>query len=92
MWLTGILNKTDLSTILQEPEAVLSAARKKLNEINHSDTNLSASILQLNKSLDEAITNLNEQKIFLNKYFSTSKVLRKSLFYKYTWMGIPVGR
>ncbi len=83
---------SEIRQMLQEPESVLSAARKKLNEINHSDTNLSASIIQLNKSLDEAITNLNEQKIFLNKYFSTSKVLRKSLFYKYTWMGIPVGR
>jgi hypothetical protein len=49
-------------------------------------------MMQLNKSLDEATFNLNEQKVFLDKYFSTGKLFRKSLFYKYTWMGIPTGK
>ena len=82
----------EILQMLQEPENALNDARKKLNEIKYTDTNVATSILQLNKSIDEAMINLNEQKIFLNKYFNTSKVLRKSLFYKYTWMGIPVGR
>lgn len=82
----------EIRQMLQEPENALNGARKKLNEIKYTDSNVATSVLQLNKSLDEAVTNLNEQKVFLNKYFNTSKVLRKSLFYKYTWMGIPVGR
>lgn len=80
----------EIQQMLLEPESLLNAARKKLNDIKYSDPNVAASILQLNKSLDEAAINLNEQKVFLNKYFNTSKVLRKSLFYKYTWMGFPL--
>jgi hypothetical protein len=79
----------EIRQMLQEPESVLNEARKKLNEIKYTDSNVATSILQLNKSMDEAVINLNEQKVFLNKYFNTSKVLRKSLFYKYTWMGNP---
>lgn len=83
---------SEIRQMLQEPESLLNAARKKLNDIKYSDPNVATSILQLNKSIDEAMINLNEQKVFLNKYFNTSKVLRKSLFYKYTWIGISVGR
>jgi hypothetical protein len=40
----------------------------------------------------KSATNLNEQKVFLDKYFSSGKLFRKSPFYKYTWMGIPIGK
>ena len=80
---------SEIRQMLQEPETILNTVRKELNQIKYTDSNVATSILQLNKSIDEAEINLNEQKVFLNKYFNTSKVLRKSLFYKYTWMGNP---
>jgi hypothetical protein len=65
-------------------------ARLKLQEIQDPDSNTAAAILQLSRSIDEAMLNLNEQRLFVDKYFRTGKMLRKSLFYKYTWMGIPL--
>lgn len=73
-------------------EISLKNSREKLYEIKSTDPNLSVSMMQLNKSIDEANLNLNEQKAFLDKYFSTGKLFRKSLFYKYSWMGIPIGK
>jgi hypothetical protein len=86
--------KTDaeINSMLSEPEKMFTSTIVKLNSIKTNDSNLTTSILQLNRSIDEANYNLNEQKIFLNKYFSTGKLLRKSLFYKYSWMGIPLGK
>jgi hypothetical protein len=65
-------------------------ARLKLQEIKNPGSATEAAILQLNRSIDEAMLNLNEQRMFVDKYFRTGKMLRKSLFYKYTWMGIPL--
>jgi hypothetical protein len=62
----------------------------KLKEIHNPDLNTKNSISQLHKSIDEAMINVNEQKAFLEKYFATGKLFRKSLFYKYTWMGLPL--
>ncbi len=76
--------------MVSQAEWSLENARLKLQAIQNPDSNTAASILQLNRSIDEAMMNLNEQRIFVDKYFKTGKLLRKSLFYKYTWMGIPL--
>lgn len=62
----------------------------KLNIIKDPDANLATSITLLNKSLNDATVNLNDQKAFVDKYFNTGKMFRKSLFTKYTWFGIPL--
>lgn len=71
-------------------EKAFNNSRGKLKEIKNPDSNTINSVIQLNKSIDEAMMNLNEQKAFLDKYFKTGKMFKKSLFYKYTWMGIPL--
>lgn len=65
-------------------------SKAKLKEIKNPDSNTAMSIIQLTGSIDEAMVNLEEQKAFVNKYFSTGKLSRKSLFRTYTWMGIPI--
>lgn len=82
----------EIRKMVDDPEMIFKSAYEKLRNIETSDQSLLISITQLNKSLDDASFNLNEQKVFLNKYFSTGKLFRKSLFYKYTWMGIPIGK
>jgi len=65
-------------------------SRLHLSTIKNPDANMLTAISQLNQAIDEAMLNLNEQKAFLQKYFKTAKLFRKTLFYKYTWMGIPL--
>jgi len=71
-------------------EDSFSASRILLNKMTYSDPSIESLKQQLIKSIETATENLNEQKKFLDKYFSTSKLFRKSLFYKYSVMGIPV--
>ncbi len=63
----------------------LNNSREKLKEIESS--NFENSVIQLNNSIDEAMLNLNEQNEFLDKYFKTGIMSRKSLFYNSKWKG-----
>jgi hypothetical protein len=83
---------SEIRQMVNVAEVSFKNSEDKLKEIKTTDANIARSIMQLEKSIDEATLNLNEQKAFLDKYFSTGKVFRKSLFYKYTWMGIPIGK
>ncbi len=81
------------SAILQmvdNTEFSFNLSRQRLSEIQNPDVNMTVGINQLTKAIAEAMLNVNEQKTFLQKYFKTSKLFRKSLFYKYTWLGIPL--
>ncbi len=80
----------EIKQMVDIADSSLINSRKKLNEIKRPDPNTVNSISQLNRSIDDAMKNLNEQKAFLEKYFKTGKMFRKSLFYKYKWMGIPL--
>lgn len=80
----------DIKSMVDDAEKSLTNSCKIMKGITNPDSNTANSMIQLNKSIDEAMINLNEQKTFLSKYFKTGKLFRKSLFYKYTWMGIPL--
>lgn len=86
--------KTDeeLRLMLDEPDKLFSLTELKLKSVNTTDAGLSTSVTQLNKSLAEAVFNLNEQRSFLDKYFHTGKAFRKSLFYSYSWRGTSPGK
>lgn len=64
--------------------------REYLNEIKNPDANTVPLIRQLNKSVEDASASLEEKKVFLKKYFNTTKLFRKALFYKYTFAGMPI--
>jgi hypothetical protein len=68
----------------------LKEAKGKLGQIISPDLNTGNLIKQLTKSIDDASIQVREQQDWLKTYFSKSKAGRKSMFYKVTWMGIPV--
>jgi len=79
-----------IKLMVEQIENSFLACRVLLNKMTYSDPSIDSLKQQLIKSIEIATENLNEQKKFLDKYFSTSKLFRKSLFYKYSIMGIPV--
>lgn len=79
-----------LKLMLENIETSFADALQAVNKVKFADTANQATLTQFRRSIDEASKNLNEQKTFLNKYLSTGKLLRKSLFYKFSMMGIPL--
>ncbi|MCE5332307.1 MAG: hypothetical protein LLF95_09220 [Bacteroidales bacterium] len=79
-----------IKLMLENAESSLERSKSAIAGINTADPSIKMSVNQLKLSIDDAYKQLNEQKVFLAKYLSTGKLFRKSLFYKYTWMGIPL--
>jgi Uncharacterized protein involved in cytokinesis, contains TGc (transglutaminase/protease-like) domain len=70
----------DIKQMIDTSDYYLSHAQKILKEIKSPDSQTAKAINQLNKSINEAMINLDEQKVFLNKYLKTGKSFRKALF------------
>ena len=70
----------------------LKEAKNKLSKISNTDANTTNMIMQLTKSIEEAIIHVNEQQNWLKMYFSKGKSGRKSMFYerKVSLFGIPL--
>jgi hypothetical protein len=84
------ISDSEIMGMVASAETSLNLANSRLSEVEPYSRDLAASVTQLNRSIEEARINLREQQAFLDKYYSTGKAFRKSLFYRYTWMGIPV--
>jgi hypothetical protein len=68
--------------MIDSAEIKLDETKIKLNGIENPDEKAIPMIQQLRKSIDEAAVLINEQKIWLKKYFSKSTSERKMMFYE----------
>ncbi len=65
-------------------------SERKLLNIKNSSENILEMKSEIEKTLKEVLLNLKEQEDWLKLYFSKNKLVRSSMFYKYTWYGIPI--
>ncbi len=86
--------KTDaeIQNMIDQVNIKVSEAKTKLNKMINPEPNVMLLTIQLNKSIDDAVTFVNEQLEWLKIYFSKGKPGRKLMFYekKITWFGIPI--
>lgn len=87
---TPLKSDNEIQEMIDIAENLFTNSQDKLEEVKNPDSNVANSMIRLNKSIVEAMVIVYEQKNFLDKYFNTGKMFRKSLFYKYNWMGIPL--
>ena len=85
-------NKTDpeIQSMLDIADNKLKEAKNKLGQISNPNANASNMIRQLTKSIDDVSVQMKIQQNWLKLYFSKSKAGRKSMFYKVTWLGVPL--
>ena len=72
----------EIKEMLSVAEKLLNNSIEKLRAIKNPDSKTANSIVQLTKSIEEAMINLNEQRTFVEKYVKTRETARKSLFYE----------
>ncbi|MCL2312122.1 MAG: hypothetical protein FWC41_06505 [Firmicutes bacterium] len=80
----------EIREMVKSAENSLISSQNELQKISTTDISTINSINQLRTSIKEATLQVKEQNDFIDKYFSTKKIFRKSLFYKYTWFGVPL--
>ena len=80
----------EIQQMLDSAENKFTNATIHLTSIKNPGNNLTPLIPKLRQSIEDAILHLKEQKDWLKEYFGKGKMGRKSMFRKYTWMGIPL--
>ena len=94
---TASPDKDELKKIDAEIQQMLDSVENKftnatihLTSIKNPGNNLVPLIPKLRQSIEDAVVHLKEQKDWLKEYFGKGKMGRKSMFRKYSWMGIPL--
>lgn len=82
--------EAEIRQMIEQVDHSLQVAKTKLKSLENPESILGNATTDLDKAIDQAIREKGVHKAFVDKYFSTKKMFRKSLFYKYTWMGIPL--
>lgn len=79
-----------LQAMLDVPDSKLKDAAAKLKQIKYPNSNSANSIMQLHKGIEDVSNEVEKQNTWLKLYLSKGKAGRKSMFYKVTWMGVPI--
>ncbi|NWJ49263.1 MAG: hypothetical protein HXX14_00225 [Bacteroidetes bacterium] len=82
----------EIQQMIDTVETCFKSAHERLNSIKDPDAEIISTIKQINKSIEGATVSFEEMKAFLKKYFNTRKVFRKSLFYKFTHVGVSMNK
>ncbi len=84
--------KTDIEiqNMIDVADNKIKESQIKLGQIMNPDENILNMKNQLSKSIENISTQVKEQQNWLKLYFSKGKAGRASMFYKMTWMGIPI--
>lgn len=81
---------SEIQNMIDSVSIKFSLAKNKLNEVAHSDEFVTPLVATLRGLFQEARTHLEEQQEFLASYFPKGKLKRKTMFFKYSWMGLPL--
>ena len=81
----------DIQKMVDSALDKLTASKSKLVQVNSTDLNTKNLVMQLSKSIDDALNKVKEQQEWLKVYFGKGKLGRKAMFIdKVTWFGIPL--
>jgi hypothetical protein len=83
-------SEMQIRIMVDDAEVALTRSQEELQKASTTDESTLGMIYQLQVDINEAITQMDVQKEFINKYFNTKPMFRKTLFNKYYWMGIPL--
>ncbi len=80
----------EIQAMLDSASGPYNQAKMKLSSIINPGPNILGMIGSLQKQMNDFSEQLEEQKVWLAKYFSKGKSGRRGMFTKVTWFGIPL--
>lgn len=80
----------EIQAMLDKVEKHITGAQAKLKSIRGGYDKIDEMMVQVEKNIIDITKTLDDQKQWLAQYLSKSKLGRKSMFYKYSWMGVPL--
>ena len=80
----------EIQALLDSASDPYNLAKVKLSQIQNPGPNITNMMGPMQKQMNEFSDQLEEQEVWLAKYFSKGKSGRKGMFTKVTWFGMPV--
>lgn len=85
-----ILPDDEITNMIQKPREKLQKCQNDIYTVGSAGTENAASLLSIKKSIETNLALAEEHASFVKNYLSKSKMVRKTMFSKVSWLGIPL--
>jgi hypothetical protein len=80
----------DINSMIQKPRTKLIKCQNDIYTIGSLGSENSSYLLSIKNSIESNLKIVEDQALFVKNYLSKSKIVRKTMFSKVTWFGIPL--
>jgi hypothetical protein len=80
----------EISNMIQKPIEKLVKCKNDIYRVGSTGSENTSGVASIKKSIDAALAQAEEHALFVKNYLSKSKTVRKTMFSKVTWYGIPL--
>jgi transglutaminase/protease-like cytokinesis protein 3 len=80
----------EILQMIQRPKEALEKCRKDIKTVGFVGVENESNLRSIKKSINEALAQAEEYELFVKDYLSKSKLVRKTMFTKVSWFGIPL--
>ena len=76
--------------MIETPKAKLTKCKNDIYSVGSVGDQNAANVASIKKSIEAALAQAEEHSLFVKNYLSKSKIVRKTMFSKITWLGVPL--
>lgn len=80
----------EISAMIQKPREKLVKCQNDIYEVGSIGSENASNLLSAKKSIEANLALAEEQAAFVKNYLSKSKIVRKTMFSKISWFGVPI--
>ncbi|MBP6182541.1 transglutaminase domain-containing protein [Flavobacterium sp.] len=84
------LSDAKISSMIQAPIEKLTKCQDAIYAVDSIGTENPSNLSSLKKSINAVLTQAKEHELFVKEYLSKSKIVRKTMFTKVSWFGVPL--
>ena len=80
----------DINTMIQKPREKLIKCQNDIYKVGSTGSENAANLSSIKKSIETNLALADEHALFVKNYLSKSKLVRKTMFSKVSWFGVPL--
>lgn len=84
------LSDAEISNMIERPREKLAKCQNDIYSVGFVGSQNTANVASMKKSIEATLAQAEEHVLFVKNYLSKSKIVRKTMFSKVTWFGVPL--
>lgn len=81
---------TEISSMIEIPRMKLVKCQSDMYSLGSTGNQNTSNVASIKKSIEASLAQAEEHALFVKNYLSKSKIVRKTMFSKVTWFGVPL--